>query len=142
MALDRHSVIPASIESRLEEDLASLRRRGLWRQCVTLDSPPGPRISIGGKDYLHLCSNNYLGLASHPAVIEAAQEAAARWGTGAGAARLITGTSRPACELEEELAEFKQAEAAALFSSGYMANLGLLPIFGGEACAHHFLHFL
>ncbi len=120
------------ISASLKGELTSIRKKGLWRECVALDSAPGPHIVIGGKKYLHLCSNNYLGLATHPAVIEAARKAARDWGTGAGAARLITGTSRPAVELEEALAEFKQAEAALLFSSGYLANLGLIPTLAGK----------
>ncbi len=111
--------------------LERLKREGLGRRCVPLDGPPGPFIEIGGRRYLHLCSNNYLGLAGHPAVVEAACEAARRWGVGAGSARLVTGTSALVRELEAELARFKGAEAALVFSSGYLANLGLITAVAG-----------
>lgn len=120
------SLQPQRRTDQLEEQLLELRRRDEWRECVALDSPPGPRIRVDGRDYLHLCSNNYLDLAAHPALAEAAAAAARRWGTGSGAARLITGTTAEALALEKELAEFKNAEAALLFSSGYMANIGLI----------------
>lgn len=111
---------------QLDAQLADLRRRDEWRECIPLGSPSGPRISVDGRSYVHLCSNNYLNLAAHPALAAAAAEAAARWGTGAGAARLITGTSTEARLLEEELAAFKGAGDALLFSSGYLANIGLV----------------
>jgi 8-amino-7-oxononanoate synthase len=114
------------LESELKAELERLREADLWRECVALDSPPGPTITIEGKRYLHLCSNNYLDLAGHPALAAAACESAEKWGVGAGSARLVTGTSRLAAEFEAELAEFKRAEAALVFSSGYLANIGLL----------------
>ncbi|MBI1784675.1 8-amino-7-oxononanoate synthase, partial [Candidatus Sumerlaeota bacterium] len=83
-------------------------------------------ITVSGREYLHLCSNNYLGLATHPAVIEGACKATRDWGAGAGASRLITGTTRAAEALERSLAEFKRAERALLFASGYLANIGLI----------------
>lgn len=115
-----------SRSEQLDAQLAELRRRDEWRECIPLGSPSCPRISVDGRSYLHLCSNNYLNLAAHPALASAAAESAARWGTGAGAARLITGTSTEARQLEEELAAFKGAEDALLFSSGYLANIGLV----------------
>lgn len=120
------SIKRQSRAEQLETQLHELRRRDEWRECVPLGSPSGPKISVEGRSYLHFCSNNYLNLASHPALAHAAAEAAARWGTGAGAARLITGTSTEARLLEEELAAFKGAEDALLFSSGYLANVGLV----------------
>lgn len=120
------SIKRQSRAEQLEAQLHDLRRRDQWRECVPLGSPSAPRISVEGRTYLHFCSNNYLNLASHPALAHAAAEAAAHWGTGAGAARLITGTSTEARLLEEELAAFKGAEDALLFSSGYLANLGLV----------------
>ncbi len=116
----------------LRSEMDELKRQGLWRECVTLDSAPGPHIIIEGKPYLHLCSNNYLDLATHPQVIEAAIRATRDWGAGSGAARLVTGTSRLAVELEEQLAAFKRAEAALLFSSGYLANLGAITTLAGQ----------
>ena len=124
--------VPASLSERISGELGELRRGGLWRECVALDSPSGPRIAVDGREYLHLCSNNYLDLAMHPEVIEAARQAASRWGVGSGAARLITGTNRLVTELERELAEFKEAEAALVFSSGYLANLGVVSALAGR----------
>lgn len=111
---------------QLDARLQEIRRRDQWRECVPLASPSAPRITVEGRSYFHFCSNNYLNLAAHPALAHAAAEAAARWGTGAGAARLITGTSTEARLLEQELAAFKGAEDALLFSSGYLANVGLV----------------
>jgi 8-amino-7-oxononanoate synthase len=86
----------------------------------------GGRWVVDGKPVIHLSSNDYLGLARHPAVVEAAREAIGRWGTSASSARLIAGTLEPHRVLEEALAEFEGTEAALLFSTGYMANLGLI----------------
>ena len=76
------------IQDRLED----IRNRGLYRRMRCVSGPQGPRVLLDGKPVLLLCSNNYLGLATHPAVREAAAEAAMRWGAGAGASRLISGT--------------------------------------------------
>lgn len=119
---------PERVRARLRE----LRERGLWRECAVLESPPGPRVRVGGREYLHLSSNNYLNLASDPRVIEGAVRAARDRGAGAGAARLITGTGSHTVELERALAEFKSAPAALLFSSGYLANLGLMQALFGR----------
>lgn len=108
----------------IEARLARIRAAGLWRSLTPLEGPPGPWITIAGRRYLHLCSNNYLGLSTAPEVVAAVQRAAAEWGAGAGAARLVTGDSAPARELEAALAEFKGAEAALVFPSGYLANMG------------------
>ena len=82
---------------------------------------------LDGRSVLLLCSNNYLGLADHPRVREAAAEAAMRWGAGAGASRLISGNMEPHRRLEARLAEFKGYGAALLFGSGYLANIGASP---------------
>jgi len=113
-------------QEELARRLAAIREDDRWRECEPLDSAPGPVIEAEGRAYVHLCSNNYLGLAEHPLLAEAAAGAAKKWGSGAGAARLITGTTRDAVELERELADFKGAEASLLFSTGYLANIGLL----------------
>ena len=110
------------IADRLEE----LRDRGLYRRLRLIDGPQGPRVLLDGRPVLLLCSNNYLGLADHPRVREAAAEAAMRWGAGAGASRLISGNMTPHRRLEERLAEFKGYEAALLFGSGYLANTGTI----------------
>jgi 8-amino-7-oxononanoate synthase len=108
------------------ERLAELRDRGLHRRLRLIEGPQGPRVQLDGRDVLLLCSNNYLGLADHPLVREAAAEAALRWGAGAGASRLISGNMTPHRELEERLAAFKGYDAALLFGSGYLANTGTI----------------
>ena len=91
-----------------------------------ISGPQGPRVLLDGKPVLLLCSNNYLGLADHQTVREAAADAAMRWGVGAGASRLISGTMKPHRLLEERLAAFKGHETALLFGSGYLANSGAI----------------
>jgi glycine C-acetyltransferase/8-amino-7-oxononanoate synthase len=110
------------VAERLEE----LRDRGLYRRLRLVSGPQGPRVLLGGRPVLLLCSNNYLGLADHPKVRGAAAEAAMRWGAGAGASRLISGNMEPHRRLETELAEFKGYEASLLFGSGYLANTGVI----------------
>ena len=112
--------------SDLQQELNELTQRGLYRSCRRVEGLEGGRIRVEGRWLVHLGSNNYLGLTLHPRVIAAAQEAARRWGAGAGSARLIGGTLDLHERLEEELARFKRAEAALVFSTGYMANLGVI----------------
>jgi glycine C-acetyltransferase/8-amino-7-oxononanoate synthase len=116
------------VAERLEE----LRDRGLYRRLRLVHGPQGPRVLLGGRPVLLLCSNNYLGLADHPKVREAAAEAAMRWGAGAGASRLISGNMEPHRQLESKLAEFKGYEAALLFGSGYLANTGAIAALAAE----------
>jgi 8-amino-7-oxononanoate synthase len=113
------------------ERLAELRDRGLYRRLRLVSGPQGPRVLLGGRPVLLLCSNNYLGLADHPKVRSAAAEAAMRWGAGAGASRLISGNMEPHRRLESRLAEFKGYEAALLFGSGYLANSGIIAALAG-----------
>jgi 8-amino-7-oxononanoate synthase len=110
------------IEARLDE----LRAMGLERRTRLVSGPQGPRVLLDGKPVLLLCSNNYLSLADEPRVRRAAAEAAMRWGVGAGASRLISGTMTVHRRLEERLAAFKGREAALLFGSGYLANTGTI----------------
>src|SRR5881398_2697193 len=112
--------------------LDDLRDRGLYRKLRLISGPQGPRVLLDGKPVLLLCSNNYLGLADHPRVREAAADAAMRWGAGAGASRLVSGTMTIHRRLEERLADFKGTEAAVLFGSGYLANLGVIGALAGE----------
>ena len=116
------------IHQRLDE----LRDLGLYRRLRVISGPQGPRVVLDGKPVLLLCSNNYLGLADHPRVREAAADAAMRWGVGAGASRLVSGTMRIHRRLEDRLAEFKGAEAALLFGSGYLANVGVVSALAGK----------
>ena len=108
----------------VSERLAEIRAAGLERSLREVEGEQGPRVVIDGREVLLLCTNNYLGLATHPAVREAAADAAMRWGAGAGASRLISGSMTVHTRLEERLAAFKGTEAALLFGSGYLANTG------------------
>ncbi len=108
--------------ARLDE----LKALGLRRRTRLISGPQGPHVLLDGKPALLLCSNNYLGFADHPRVRAAAAEAAMRWGVGAGASRLVSGTMTIHRRLEERLAEFKGRQAALLFGSGYLANAGVI----------------
>ena len=112
--------------------LALLRREGRYRSLKTLDSPQGPRIALEGREWLNFSSNDYLGLAADPRVIAALQEGAARYGAGSGAAHLICGHSTAHARLEERLAHFTGRPRALLFSTGYMANLGVIGALTGR----------
>lgn len=105
---------------------------GLLRKRHTLQSPQSPHIIVDGKAYLSFCSNDYLGLANHPQLIAAMQQGAQQWGAGAGAAHLVSGHSQAHHELEQALAEFAGTPAALLFSTGYMANLGVVQALVGK----------
>ena len=115
-------MIPAWVAS----DLAALDASASRRHLTTLEGPCGAQVRVAGRDVLNFSSNDYLGLAADPRLAEAASRAARRWGSGAGASRLITGTLGVHRELEERLASLKGAESAVLFSTGYQANLGVL----------------
>jgi glycine C-acetyltransferase/8-amino-7-oxononanoate synthase len=110
------------IEARLDE----LKALGLDRRTRLVSGPQGPHVLLDGKPVLLLCSNNYLGLADHPRLREAAADAAMRWGVGSGASRLVSGTMTIHRRLEERLAAFKGRQAALLFGSGYLANAGVV----------------
>ena len=108
------------------EELKELKEKGLYITIRVLETAQGPWVVVNGKRVLNMCSNNYLGLAAHPKVKEAAIRAILDYGVGAGAVRTIAGTMELHIELEERLAKFKKREAAILFQSGYNANLGAL----------------
>ena len=110
------------IEARLDE-LAEL---GLRRRMRMVSGPQGTHVVLDGRPVLLLCSNNYLGLADHPRVRDAAADAAKRWGVSSGASRLVCGTMTIHRRLEERLAAFKGRESALLFGSGYLANAGTI----------------
>ncbi len=118
--------------NEVAERLAELRESGLHRRLRLVEGAQGPRVQLDGEPVLLLCSNNYLGLADHQRVREAAAEAALAWGAGAGAARLISGNMAPHRRLEERLAAFKGYEAALLFGSGYLANIGVISALAGR----------
>jgi 8-amino-7-oxononanoate synthase len=111
---------------RLAAVLDQRRKEGLYRHRLTLESSQGPIVCVNGRQYLNFCSNDYLGLAAHPRVVERFRSAAAQYGVGSGASHLVCGHSAPHHALEEALAEFTGRARALLFSSGYMANAGIL----------------
>jgi 8-amino-7-oxononanoate synthase len=115
-----------SFDSELAAELSQLQAQGLQRSLRRLDSAQGPRVRHDGRSLLNFSSNDYLGLATHPALKEAAARAAREFGAGAGASRLICGSLAPHHQLEESLASFKGTEAALAFSTGYAAALGTI----------------
>ncbi len=115
------------IWEELEIGLAQLAPEGLRRRRRTLDAPCGPEAIIDGRPVVAFCSNDYLGLANHPAIVAAAQEAAGRWGVGSGASHVVSGHLRPHEDLEARLAAFVGRERALYFTTGYMANLAIVP---------------
>jgi 8-amino-7-oxononanoate synthase len=118
----------AELSRRLEE----IRGQGLYRELRRVDSPQSPRVSLGGKSLLNFSSNDYLGLANHPLLAEAAIKAVEQFGSGSGASRLICGSLAPHHELESALADFKQTESALSFSSGYTAAVGAICALAGK----------
>ncbi len=115
----------ARLDALLQPELDALKERSLYRLRRILEGPQGPEIELDGRRYLNFSSNDYLGLAAHPALAEAAQRGLKEYGLGSGAAHLVTGHSRAHHAFEEELAAFTGRPRALLFSSGYMANLGI-----------------
>jgi 8-amino-7-oxononanoate synthase len=116
----------------LSPALRQRREQHLYRRRLTLDSPQAARVNCDGREYLSFCSNDYLGLANHPAVAAAMVEAVRRFGAGAGASHLVTGHMTPHEELEQDLAAHVGAQRALLFSTGYMANLGVASALTGR----------
>src|SRR3569832_57313 len=119
----------------LASALAALRAQHQYRTRAVVDSPQGTEIVVDGTRYLSSCSNDYLGLAHHAAGGAALKAGADKYGAGSGASHLVTGHLRPHHALEEALAEFTHRPRALLFSSGYMANLGVVAALscGGDA---------
>src|SRR3954465_9540409 len=111
----------------LEDRLDELNQLGCHQRMRMVSGPQGPRVVLDGQPVLLLCSGNALGLADHPRVRGAAADAATRWGGGAGAARVASGTMTLHRRLEERLAGFAGARAGLLFGSGSLANLGVVP---------------
>jgi glycine C-acetyltransferase len=109
------------------DELANLRQAGLFTHIRTLGSPQGSWLTVDGKKVLNFCSNNYLGLANHPRLVQAAKEAIDKFGVGPAAVRTIAGTMSLHLELERRLAGFKGVPSAITFQSGFCANLGVIP---------------
>ena len=119
----------------IEQELASLKEQGLFTHIRTIESPQGAWLTVDGRRVLNFCANNYLGLANHPRLREAAARAIEQYGVGPGAVRTIAGTMRLHVQLEERLAAFKGAEAAITFQSGFNANLATIPALVGRGDA-------
>ncbi|MGO3731877.1 MAG: glycine C-acetyltransferase [Vagococcus sp.] len=120
------SHISPSLESFLDDGLNGLKEKGLYSTIDVLEGANGPLIEINGEEKINLASNNYLGFATHPKLIEAANKATETYGVGAGAVRTINGTLAIHRELEERLAAFKGTEAAIAFQSGFNCNMGAI----------------
>jgi glycine C-acetyltransferase len=116
----------------IQVELQNLKDSGLYNRIRTLSSPQGAWLVVDGKRVLNFCSNNYLGLANHPRIVQAARESIEKYGVGPAAVRSIAGTMDLHLELEKRLASFKGVEAAITFQSGFNANLGTIPALVGK----------
>ena len=116
----------------IADELASLKSQGLFNTIRTIESPMDGHIVVDGRHVLNFCANNYLGLANHPRLKEAAKRAIDEFGIGPGAVRSIAGTMSLHLQLEKRLAEFKRAEAVITFQSGFTANLATIPALVGK----------
>jgi 8-amino-7-oxononanoate synthase len=110
-----------------ERELEDLKKRNLIRRLISRSSAQGPTIRFGGREYVNFSSNDYLGFACRPEIVESLKGATERYGFGSGASRLLAGGTDLHCELESRIAEFKATESALLFASGYAANAGIIP---------------
>lgn len=119
----------------LQSQLTALEHEGLQRRRRTLDAPCGPLAQVNGRTLISFCNNDYLGLANDPALIEAACASAKIWGVGSGASHLVSGHLAPHAALEQKLAAFTGWSRALLFSTGYMANLAIVPSLVGRGDA-------
>ncbi len=116
----------------ISQELDSLKQQGLYNTIRTLSSPQGAWLTVDGKKVLNFCSNNYLGLANHPKLVQAVQDSVKQYGVGPAAVRSIAGTMSLHLELEQRLAKFKGVEAAITFQSGFTANLATIPALVGK----------
>jgi len=116
----------------IDEELTNLKETGFYNTIRTMDSPQGPSVIVDGKKVLNFCANNYLGLANHPRLVEAAKTAMAKFGVGPGAVRTIAGTMSLHVELERRMAAFKRVESAITFQSGFTANGATIPALVGK----------
>jgi len=117
------------------EKLKILKENRLFREIKDRESPQGPRITFAGKEYLNFSSNDYLGLATHPSIIDKVKRSLDDYGYGSAASRLLSGGSILHKELEDKIAQFKNTEAALIFNSGYAANTGIIPVITDEQTA-------
>ena len=128
-------LIQAMTAGSIQDELKEIRNAGLYRRLRRVENEQGPTLLLDGREVINFSSNNYLGIANHPALATAAKEAIDRYGCGSGASRLISGNMTLHEELENQLAEFKGAEAALVFNSGFQANTGILSTLAGEGDA-------
>ena len=126
--------MPAKLQW-IQEELQNLKDAGLYNQIRTLGSPQGAWLVVDGQRVLNFCSNNYLGLANHPRIVDAARKAVEEYGVGPAAVRTIAGTMDLHLQLEERLAAFKGVESAITFQSGFNANVGCIPALVGKGDA-------
>ena len=126
---------PSQLHEELAHQLAQLESDGLRRRRRTLETPCGPLARVGGRELISFCSNDYLGLANDPALVEAACAGARQWGVGSGASHLVSGHQLPHELLEQRLASFTGFAKALLLSTGFMANLGIVPALVGRGDA-------
>jgi glycine C-acetyltransferase len=116
----------------IDDELKNLRESGLYNQIRTLGSPQGAWLEVDGKRVLNFCSNNYLGLANHPRLIQAAETAMKKYGVGPGAVRTIAGTMSLHVQFDRRMAKFKGVDAAISLQSGFTANLAVIPALVGK----------
>lgn len=126
---------PTNLIEQLGEQLAALEQQDLMRNRRVVESPQGPRVTVGGRALLNFSSNDYLGLAAHPDIVQAACEGARNFGVGSGASALISGHGSAHEALEARLARFVEQDRALLFSTGYMANLAVVSALVGRGDA-------
>jgi 8-amino-7-oxononanoate synthase len=115
-----------------EKELEDLKKKNLIRRLISRASAQGPSICFGGREYVNFSSNDYLGFAGHPGLVESLKAATERYGFGSGSSRLLAGGTDLHLKLEKQIAEFKSAESALLFNSGYAANTGIIPALGSS----------
>ena len=116
----------------IRDEVQALKDQGLYNTIRTIEGPQGPHLTVNGREVLNFCSNNYLGLANDPRMVEAATEALGRYGVGPGAVRTIAGTMTIHTDLEDALARFKGVDATISFQSGFAANLAVIPALVGR----------
>jgi glycine C-acetyltransferase/8-amino-7-oxononanoate synthase len=111
---------------KISNELKKIKKSGLYRELNIVEGAQGPHVKIKGRKYISFCSNNYLGLANHPEIAKAVEDAVKKYGWGAGASRLISGNMKLHETLEDEISKFKRKESTIVFPTGYMANIGTI----------------
>jgi glycine C-acetyltransferase len=132
LAMTAYTGVPMSKLDWLTQEIDGLKEQGLYNRIRTIGSAQGAWLTVDGKNVLNFCSNNYLGLANHPKIVEAAKEATKKYGVGPAAVRSIAGTMDLHVQLEQRLARFKGAEDVITFQSGFTANLGTISALVGK----------